>query len=290
MNFVAIDVETSNSNMASICQIGLARFEAGQLVEEWSTLVNPEEYFAKVNIFIHGIDAKAVVGQPRLPEISEVLNEFMRGTVTVSHTAFDRISIFQSFQKYKLNQITTQWLDSAFVVRSTWPELASSGYGLKNICNKIGYQFSHHNALEDAKAAGFVMLAAIAESKLNLDDWIASFHVDKPKNYRRSFRPEVINRNGNPLGKLFGEVVVFTGELVLTRSEAAEMASLAGCQVAAGITKKTTILVVGHQDLSNPLGYKKTTKYLKAEQMADSGHPIRIINEVEFKNLIQSAL
>ncbi len=123
MNFVAIDVETANSNRASICQIGLARFDAGQLVAEWSTLVNPEEYFAKVNILIHGIDEKAVVGKPRLPEITDVLNEFMSGTVTVSHTSFDRISIFQSFQKYELNQIATRWLDSALVVRSTWSSL-----------------------------------------------------------------------------------------------------------------------------------------------------------------------
>jgi len=43
MNFVAIDVETANSDMASICQIGIAKFENGILVEEWVSLVNPED-------------------------------------------------------------------------------------------------------------------------------------------------------------------------------------------------------------------------------------------------------
>ena len=34
MNFVAIDVETANPDMASICQVGLAKYVDGQLVEE----------------------------------------------------------------------------------------------------------------------------------------------------------------------------------------------------------------------------------------------------------------
>jgi DNA polymerase-3 subunit epsilon len=34
--------------------------------------------------------------------------------------------------------------------------------------SKIGYEFKHHDALEDAKAAGYVLLAAMQESGL---DW-----------------------------------------------------------------------------------------------------------------------
>ncbi len=34
MNFVAIDVETANADMASICQIGLVKFENGILSDE----------------------------------------------------------------------------------------------------------------------------------------------------------------------------------------------------------------------------------------------------------------
>ena len=55
MDFVAIDVETANADMASICQIGIAKFADGELVEEWSSLVNPEDYFNFINVGIHGI-------------------------------------------------------------------------------------------------------------------------------------------------------------------------------------------------------------------------------------------
>ena len=67
MQFVAIDVETANADMGSICQIGLAKFVDGQLAEEWCTLVDPEDYFDDVNISIHGIDPRMVKGQHYCP-------------------------------------------------------------------------------------------------------------------------------------------------------------------------------------------------------------------------------
>ena len=60
MRFVAIDVETANADMGSICQIGLARFVDGELAEEWGTLVDPEDSFDAVNVSIHGIDRRMV--------------------------------------------------------------------------------------------------------------------------------------------------------------------------------------------------------------------------------------
>jgi len=60
MNFVAIDVETANADMASICQIGLAKVENGTLSEEWKTYVDPEDYFDGINVAIHGIDESVV--------------------------------------------------------------------------------------------------------------------------------------------------------------------------------------------------------------------------------------
>ena len=35
MEFVALDVETANADMSSICQIGLVHFVDGCLKEEW---------------------------------------------------------------------------------------------------------------------------------------------------------------------------------------------------------------------------------------------------------------
>lgn len=64
MEFVAIDVETANADMASIYQIGVARFIGGALADEWTTYIDPEDYFDRRNVSIHGIDESVVAGAP----------------------------------------------------------------------------------------------------------------------------------------------------------------------------------------------------------------------------------
>ena len=227
-----------------------------------------------------------VQGMPTLPFVADKLRSLMANTVTVCHTHFDRIAIARAFAKYKLQPLLTSWLDSARVVRRTWQDLAWSGYGLSNVCKRIGYEFKHHDALEDAKAAGYVLLAAFQESQKTLDDW--TLQVTLPINPDRASSGAAICRDGNPEGDLFGEVIVFTGALELPRTEAADLAASLGCEVGQNVTKKTTLLVIGDQDVSKLAGHEKSSKHRKAEHLAAEGNPIRIILETDFKALVRS--
>lgn len=287
MEFVAIDVETANSDVASICQIGIARFKDKELVEEWVTLINPEDYFDYFNVGIHGIDENDVVNALIFPDVLEKLIYFLEGNVCVCHTHFDRVSINKAFNKYSIKMLNISWLDSARVARRTWEEFAWTGYGLSNICRKIGYEFKHHDALEDAKASGQVLLAAIEKSQIDLDSWIK--RINYPINPQLSGQGSAIKRVGNSEGGLFGEVVVFTGAMNLSRVDAANLASNAGCNVAQGVTKETTILVVGDQDFSKLSGKDKSLKHLKAEKLIAKGCNIKIIFESDFHELILSS-
>jgi len=83
VDFVAIDVETANANMASICQVGLAAYCAGSLVDEWKSYIDPEDFFAPMNVYIHGITEETVAGAPTLPGIAEALLSRLNGRVAV---------------------------------------------------------------------------------------------------------------------------------------------------------------------------------------------------------------
>ena len=96
--------------------------------------------------------------------------------------------------------------------------------------------------------------------------------------------------NSDPDGPLFGEVVVFTGALSITRADATELAEAAGCEVAKSVTKKTTLLVVGDVDLQTlSTGRRKTSKHRKAELLALEGQSIRIIAESDFHSIVATA-
>lgn len=287
MNFIAVDVETANADMASICQIGIAVFSENKLVDEWVTLINPEDYFDPINIDIHGINELDVENAPTFPEISDTLLGFLKNTIVVCHTHFDRVSINRTFWKHGIEMTEVSWLDSAKVSRRTWPEFSKKGYGLKNVAKHIGYDFKHHDALEDAKASGHILLEAMRVSNLSISDW--KIRATKPINLGSSSSGSDVKRDGNPQGLLYGEVIVFTGALVVPRKEAADFAANIGCKVAPSVTKKTTLLVVGDQDLSKLSGKEKSSKHIKAEALISKGQSIRILKESDFQELVKNA-
>ena len=251
MEFVAIDVETANADMASICQIGIAQFKGGTLAQEWKTYVDPQDHFDGINVSIHGIDEDVVAGSPTFAMLADTLISRLSGRIIVTHTAFDRVAVHQASTKHKTPPLSCTWLDTACVARRAWTEFSRRGYGLASICASIGYNFEHHDALEDAKAAGTILIAAMTHTGLDLDAWLA--RVRQPIDLQRS------TREGNPDGELCGEVIVFTGALTIPRREAADIAASIGCTVEAGVTKRTTLLVVGDQDVQRLVpGYEKS--------------------------------
>ena len=289
MNFVSVDVETANSDMASICQIGIAVFENGMIVDEWVTLVDPDGHFAGINVSIHGISKRDVKGAPKFSGVAKKINEYFKDNLIISHGSFDRNSLFKAFALCDESLLFDSWLDTCSVTRRAWPQFAKSGYGLANVCKTIGYEFEHHDALADAKAAGAVLIEAIKLTNIDLDDW--------PKRVNQPIVPgsssvrvrTAINREGNPDGDLFGEVVVFTGSLIMVRSEAANLASKIGCSVASSVTKTTTLLVVGDQDLDKLAGKAKSSKHIKAEGLITKGQSIRILKESDFLSMAKDS-
>ena len=282
MQFTAIDVETANADMASVCQIGIAHFAAGSLTAEWKTYIDPMDYFDAMNTSIHGIDEEVVAGAPTFDQVADRINALLNDQVVVTHTHFDRVAVHQAAGKWKVPVPNCRWLDSARVARRTWVEFAHSGYGLSSVCQRIGYEFKHHDALEDAKAAAQIVVAAMAESGLDLDGWLR--RVRQPLDLTTAAR---IAKEGNPEGALFGEVLVFTGALEISRREAAEMAAGIGCEVDPGVTQNTTLLVVGDQDVRHLAGHSKSSKHRKVEELILKGQHIRILRETDFRELVE---
>jgi DNA polymerase-3 subunit epsilon len=282
--FFALDVETANADMESICQIGIVEFQGNLLVNQWGSLVDPEDYFDPFNSSIHGITPQMVDGAPTFPVIHKALQELSKAAgkiIVVTHTPFDQISLQRACQKYKLDDISWYWLDSARVVRRQWEEFRHSGYGLSNVADFLGIEYKPHDAVEDARAAGEVLLKAMEHSGLSLEAWL-----------EKAYKPILSGKisyaqAGDPDGPFYGETVVFTGALSLPRKDATRLAALAGCNVGDGVTKETTLLVVGIQNKDRLAGYDKSSKHRKAEQLMAKGQNIRIITENDFLDMVE---
>lgn len=281
IDFVAVDVETANADLASICQIGIASVQSGRVIGVWSYLIDPEDFFDQINISIHGIDETMIQGAPRFMDVFGEIDGLMAG-VLVSHTAFDRAAITRAAERYEIHFQERVWLDSARVVRRAWPEkYAERGYGLAGVASDLGIDFSHHDASEDARAAAEIVIRACEEASLDIDGWL--------RRVRQPISPvssERVQREGDSEGPLFGEVLVFTGALEMPRREATDLAAAIGCTVESVVTKRTTLLVVGDQDVRRLAGLGKSSKHRRAESLIQAGQPMRILRATDFRKLV----
>ena len=80
--------------------------------------------------------------------------------------------------------------------------------------------------------------------------------------------------------------MVFTGALELPRGEAADLAAAAGCTVEKSVTQRTTLLVVGDQDIRRLGRQEKGSKHRKAEARIAKGQSIRILRESDFRMMV----
>lgn len=287
MEFIALDVETANADIASICAVGLVHFRDGQVARTLSTLVNPQDDFDPVNIGIHGIRPEDVATAPTIEQIYPQLAGALCPSIVVHHTHFDRTAFHKVSLKHKLPDLTCRWLDSSSIARRAWPDCAERGYGLADLGRKLNITFKHHDATEDARAAGEVVVKAIAATGIGIDQWLAMVsHPEKTSPKPRDYEGHVA-RAGNKEGPLYGEVITFTGKLSIERERAARLAAMAGCKVVDNVTKKTSLIVVGDQDIRVLKGHDKSTKHRKAEELIANGQEIKILSESDYILLLR---
>jgi DNA polymerase III subunit epsilon len=283
MRFISVDLETANPRMSSICQIGVVTFENGKEVDAEVRLVDPQDYFDPYNVAIHGITENQVRGAPRFTDIHAWLCDRTSGQVVACHTHFDRVALAKACGRHSLDPLPCNWLDTARVARRAWSQFARSGYGIANLAQHFGIQFKHHDALHDARTAGLILLKAMEETGFDTVEWI--------KRCNSSISPGSgadIRREGDEDGPLVGESIVFTGSLQIPRRNAADMAHEAGAAVEPGVTKKTTMLVVGDQDIDRLNGQDKSSKHRKAEQLIEVGQLLRILGEADFMSMCRT--
>jgi len=281
LDFVALDVEIADSGFPeSICQMGFAVVRGGRIVDNFTRLVYTPHRFAWWQRENLAISEDEVQKAPTFLRIAEAVAPLMRGPV-FSHTSFDRFAVGRACAACHYEFEGAMWLDSAQVVRRAWPErYGKTGYALKSVASDFGISFAHHDAGEDARAVAEIVIRASTDHGLDIAAW--ADRVRRPiTNEPRS--KQDLRRDGNVDGPLFGEVVVFTGGFDVPKAEQADLAAFAGCQIASGVTKKTTLVVVGNDRFERG---ERSRKWRRAEELIEQGHAVRIMSEASFRELI----
>ncbi len=149
MEYVALDVETTGMGRNDrIVEIGLVAFSLGEIVDEWSTLLNPQRDVGKSSI--HGITASMVTAAPLFHEVMNDIFRFLDNRVLVAHNlAFDLRMLVQEFGRTNHEPLLGKGFCTMIASRRI---LKANADDLTSTCEALGLTRHHaHTALGDAR-------------------------------------------------------------------------------------------------------------------------------------------
>ena len=156
--YVVVDVETTGGKQPQhrITEIGAVKMINGEIVDTWSSLINPQRHISKFITKFTGISNSMVKDAPLFSEVADNLVEFMQGCVFVAHNVnFDYGFFKQEYQRLDRHFVMPK-LCTVRETRKYFPGLKS--YSLGNLCETFNIPLqSHHRALCDAEAAAALL-------------------------------------------------------------------------------------------------------------------------------------
>lgn len=154
-----MDVETASSrSQGYICSIGICVIEDGRIVEEFYTLCHPGIAMDPFCQNIHGITDEMVEGAPSTFEMLEKVAPYLEGRTVVAHNAaFDVKQIQEAAERVGYSLPAFDQCCTVKLSRRAFPGRPS--YRLGALVDLVGFPFTAHNALGDARACASLFLA-----------------------------------------------------------------------------------------------------------------------------------
>ncbi|PQZ57398.1 MULTISPECIES: 3'-5' exonuclease [unclassified Microbacterium] len=166
LDFTAIDFETANSSPASACSVGLVRVRGGEVVATAGWLIQPppgHDEFQEWNVRIHGIQPEDVLSAATWVDQFDRLCAFAGADVLVAHNAGFDLNVLRRASE-ATGQLCPPYrsLCSLQVARKTY---TLDSYRLPIAAAAAGFEeFSHHDALADARACAQIVIDAAARA------------------------------------------------------------------------------------------------------------------------------
>jgi len=150
---VFVDIETTGGSYRNsrVLEVAAIRYENGKIVDEFSTLINPETYIPSMITSLTGIAEGDVVGAPVFADIAERFAAIMEGAVFVAHNVrFDYSFIKNEFAMIGMT-FSPRLLCTVRLSRYLYKQ--EQGHSLAKLIARYDIPFaSRHRALDDAKA------------------------------------------------------------------------------------------------------------------------------------------
>ena len=153
--FVVYDLETTgiSSNYSEIIEIGACKVRGGEIIDEFSTYVNPLKPISEFTTSLTSITNDDVRNAPTIKEVLPEFKKFFDGCILVAHNAtFDNSHIYSNMRRLGIYDDKIPTIDTLQLARVRYNHKLKK-FGLEEVCKAFGVDLSqHHRAVHDAQA------------------------------------------------------------------------------------------------------------------------------------------
>jgi len=167
--YIVVDVETTGGRpgLHRVTEIGAVKVKGGKIIDEWSSLINPQRSIPPNITRITGITQEMVANAPVFAEVVESFTAFMGDAIFAAHNVNFDYGFMSAEHQMVDRRFRHPKICTCASMRKLYPGHAS--YSLKNLCRDFEIELNnHHRALCDAKAAA-ELLFLINEKRIETD-------------------------------------------------------------------------------------------------------------------------
>jgi DNA polymerase III epsilon subunit family exonuclease len=150
---VILDTETTglDHKVEKIIEIAAVKLYQGEIIDRFSTLVNPEQPIRHSSFKIHHISQEMVASAPTMAEVIPQFEAFMGDLPYAGHSVvFDYSFITEAYKKHLGKRFLNPRICTLELFKAVFPEEQS--HGLSALAARFGIEsFVNHRALDDAE-------------------------------------------------------------------------------------------------------------------------------------------
>lgn len=154
-DFAAIDFETANEQLSSVCSVGIVVVRDGKITDRFYSLIQPEpNYYSYWNTNVHGLTEEDTDAEAVFPEVWKHIEPLIEGLPLVAHNkGFDEKCLKTVFRTYQMDY-------PDYSLQASRRQLKHlPNHQLHTVAEDCGYILTdHHHALADAEACAEIAM------------------------------------------------------------------------------------------------------------------------------------
>ncbi|SHE93187.1 DNA polymerase-3 subunit alpha [Caldanaerobius fijiensis DSM 17918] len=205
--FVVLDIETTglNSRKDCITEIGAVKIRGKEIVDRFSTFVNPGVKIPDNIVKLTGITDDMVKDAPSVEQVMKEFKAFVGKAVLVAHNAEFDITFIKGKAQMSGIQFDNPVLDTLQLARGMFPDLKN--HKLDTVAEFLNVDLkNHHRAVDDAQATADIFIKCL---KILQDNGISTlkelndYFLGKVNNKNESYHAVILVKNMVGLRNLY---------------------------------------------------------------------------------------